>query len=195
MSYLQCIEKIKNRSRIPSSKGREATAVDLTALRLPRRKAESKNKLYDIEIVAENGPEVKVHYVGYASEYDEWKPRAEIVHTKPDFGSGCSELEYSPLTELACCINKRLLPSHNDDPDVRIQVSLDAGTFQVLKERGIPRAGRGRGGSDVYTITQYSDFNDILGDNWHFQVVNEAGDFSYAILESIAFHYCTAGHC
>lgn len=44
----------------------------------------------------------------------------------------------------------------------------------------------------MYTIAQYGDFNDILGDNWHFRVVNEAGDFSYAILESIAFHYCTS---
>ena len=52
----------------------EATAGDLTTLRLPRRKAESKNKLYNIEIVDEKG-EVKVHYVGYGSEYDEWKPR------------------------------------------------------------------------------------------------------------------------
>ena len=53
----------------------EATAGDLTTLRLPRRKAESKNKLYNIEIVDEKGGEVKVDYVGYGSEYDEWKPR------------------------------------------------------------------------------------------------------------------------
>ena len=85
-----------------------------------------------MEIVAENGTEVKVHYVGYGSEYDKWKPRTEIVNTKPDFGSGCSEREYSPLTELACCIKKRFLPTRSDDPDVRVQVSLDAGTFQVL---------------------------------------------------------------
>ena len=63
----------------------EATAGDLTTLRLPRRKAESKNKLYNIEIVDEKGGEVKVDYVGYGSEYDEWKPRTEIVLTKPDF--------------------------------------------------------------------------------------------------------------
>ena len=54
------------------------------------------------------------------------------------------------------------------------------------------RARNGHGSSDVYTIAQYSDLNDILGDNWHFQVVNEVGDFSYAILESIAFRYCTS---
>ena len=107
-------------------------------------------------------------------------------------GSGCSEREYSPLTELACGIKKRLLPSRSDDPYVRIQVSLDAATLQVLKDRGTPRAGRGRGSSEVYIIAQYRDLNEILGDNWHFRVVNEAGDFSYAILESIAFHYCTS---
>ena len=41
-------------------------------------------------------------------------------------------------------------------------------------------------------MREYSDLNDILGDDWHFRVVNEARDFSYAILESIAFHYCTS---
>ena len=121
MSSLQRIEKIRNRSRKPSV---EATAV--TTLRLPRRKAESKN--YSVEIVEEKGAEVKVHYVGCGSE---WKSWTEIVHTKPDFGSGCIEQEYSPLTELACCIKKRLQPSWSNDPDVRIQVSLDAATFQV----------------------------------------------------------------
>ena len=80
---------------------------------------------------------MKVHYVGYGSEY-EWKSRTEIVHTKPDFGSVCNEQEYSPLTELACCIKKRLQPSQTDDRDVRIQVSLDAATFQVLKDENSP---------------------------------------------------------
>lgn len=150
MSSLQCIEKIKNRSRKPLYKAMEATAVStLTTERLPRRKAESKNKLYSVEIVAEKGAEVKVHYVGYGSKYDEWKPRTEVVHTKPDFGSGCSEQYYSPLTELACCIKKRLQPSRNDEPDVRIQVSLDAATFQMLKERGISRARHGCGSSGM----------------------------------------------
>ena len=82
-----------------------------------------------MDIAEEKGAEVKVHYVGYRSKYDEWKSWTEIVHTKPDFGSGCNEQEYSTLTELACCIKKRLQPSQGNDPDVHIQVSLNPTTF------------------------------------------------------------------
>lgn len=72
MSDLQCIEGVKNRVRAPSTKAIEAS---LSNVRLPRpKKTETKNKLYDIQVVAENGTQEKVHYIGYDSKYDEWKP-------------------------------------------------------------------------------------------------------------------------
>ena len=129
-----------------------------------------------MEIVEEKGAEVKVHYVGYGSEYDEWKPRTEIVHTKPDFGSDCNERKYSTLTELACCIKKTLQPSQGDDPDA---VSRCPSMLQLSRcsKTGIPWARHECDSSDVYTVAQYSDLNDILGDNWHFLIVKR---FSYA---------------
>ena len=135
MSDLQCIERVKNRTRAPSTESIEAS---LSNIQLPRpKKTESKNRLYDIQVVAESGAQVKVHYIGYDSKYDEWKPRLEVVHTKPDFGT--QEVAYSPLTEIACCIKRRLLPSHSDDPDIRIQVPLGMAEFNELQDKGIPR--------------------------------------------------------
>lgn len=57
---------------------------DLADLKLPRArklKSESVDRLYAVEVVEkdEEGGKVKVHYVGYGPEYDEWKDDEEIV--------------------------------------------------------------------------------------------------------------------
>lgn len=76
MAHLQCISAVKNRFRMPTAKSLSAIAnQDFAA----PKKQKKDNKLYDIEIVDEDGPNVKVHYVGYDEKYDEWKPRSQVV--------------------------------------------------------------------------------------------------------------------
>ena len=82
---LQCIDAVKNRSRAASTRSAEAAASTISPSHFRPQKRVSKNKLYDIEVVAENGSQVKVHYCGYGSEFDEWKPRSEVMYTKPAF--------------------------------------------------------------------------------------------------------------
>ena len=66
----------------------------------------------DIEIVAEDEQEqVKVHYIGYHSRYDEWKPSSEVVIRPP---STTTQTDYSPFDVLACMIKKQLVPSKTD---------------------------------------------------------------------------------
>ena len=101
-SGLQCIQSVKNRTRTSSTKGLEATAVSHCDLSPPRRKKNSsKNQLYDIEIINQDGSRVKVHYIGYSSEYDEWKPKTEVKYVPPTFES-MADKPFSPLKELAC---------------------------------------------------------------------------------------------
>ena len=69
---------------------------------------DKQNKLYDIEVMEEAEAQVKIHYIG-CGMYDEWQPKSEIVLNKPAFSSKEKE-PYSPLTELACFINKSLKP-------------------------------------------------------------------------------------
>ena len=100
-SSLQCIDAIKTRSRNPSSRSVEATASSPVLEKVKeRREKVSKNKLYDIEIVKEEGAYVKVHYCGYDSKYDEWKMKEEVVLVKPQFPLE-SGVKWSPITELA----------------------------------------------------------------------------------------------
>lgn len=99
MAHLQCISAIKNCSRMPTAKSLSAIAnQDFAA---PKKQKD--NKLYNIEIVDEDGPNVKVHYVGYDEKYDEWKPRSQVVMKKP-VGD---RTDYSPFVELVSCIKKK----------------------------------------------------------------------------------------
>ena len=57
---------------------------DLGDLKLPRArkfKSELADRLYAVEVVEKDkeGGKVKVHYLGYGPEYDEWKDEEEIV--------------------------------------------------------------------------------------------------------------------
>ena len=166
-----------------STRSVEAAAV--ADFGLPRRKrAKPQDKLYDIEVVEEAGARVSIHCTGYGSEYDEWRPRSEVILNKPGFLPSSEEESYSPLTKLACSIKKSLKPSRSEEPEVRIQVPCDLGTFRLLQHKGI-LAGRRRGGStddtlskEQYTITRYSDLDELLGEKWHFRVTNPIGDFS-----------------
>ena len=77
MAYLQCIEAVMNLTRAPSQSFIEA--ADQGEVTLPRKKRQRKDKLYEIGIVAEDGPRVKIHYTGYDPKYDEWKLKDEVV--------------------------------------------------------------------------------------------------------------------
>lgn len=39
-----------------------------------------------------------------------------------------------------------------------------------------------------YTIQQYSDLNDLLGDRWHVRGLNGAGDYCYVIKDTVEFY-------
>ena len=124
MAVLSCMDAVKNRQRST------VTTVDVSPPCLPRRRATSSLKnLYDIEIVDEDeeNDKVRIHYVGYSSEYDEWRNRSEIVVRPPQttmtrVSSRVDSVNFS-FSNLLCAIKKRLTPSR-EDPAIRIQLPL-----------------------------------------------------------------------
>ena len=194
MSTLQCLDAVKNRrTRVPSTANLRLQGEVLSPVRLPRKQATNAKKLYEVEVVEEKGALVKVHYTGYSSHFDEWKPKEEVVLNKPNFQKS-TEQEWSAVTELACSIKKRLLPSRSEDPEVRIQIPCDGATFRLLQSKGVAVGAEARVGSsqEKYTISSYSDYDELLGQRWHIRVVNPVGDFSYVILKTVCF-YLTKG--
>lgn len=107
----------------------------------------------------EAGGRVKIHYVGYGKEFDEWRPKSEVVLSKPVFLPSSEPASYSPITELACSIKKRLWPSRSEDPEVRIQLPIDLPTFELMRQKGTLAQHKRGGSTDVeawqecYTIT------------------------------------------
>ena len=84
MAMLQCIQSVKNRTRAPSKSSLEAAQSKGVLPRKTRSEKQADN-LYEIEVVAEDGPRIKVHYVGYGAVYDEWKHKNDIILNKPTF--------------------------------------------------------------------------------------------------------------
>ena len=134
---------------------------------------------------------VKVHYDGYGSEDDEWRPAAEIVEVR---GTVPVPVNPEPLLiptfslhqELAIKIKSSLISTRKGSPEVKIEMCFDKLLFdQGLKTRGtLKRMFRGIA---YYTISSYSDLNDLLGDKWFIRGLNAAGDFCYVSLASVSF--------
>lgn len=73
MGELSCYDAIKTRPRTRSKRFQDADDSCSTTASRPKRAVSkcARNHLYDIEIVEEEQYRVKVHYVGYSSNYDE----------------------------------------------------------------------------------------------------------------------------
>lgn len=91
---LSSFSSVKTRTRASSRRLREST-ISESLYRETRSAAghhggrrgtsNSRNRhncLYDIEVLEEEEYRIKIHYVGYSSQYDEWIRRSEL-HYKP----------------------------------------------------------------------------------------------------------------
>lgn len=77
---------------------------------------------------------VKVHYIGYGCQYDEWREPEGLVH----LDSPCVVSEkYDFHQELALQIKSALIASHKSNPSVKIVMPFDKASF--LWRISIPR--------------------------------------------------------
>jgi hypothetical protein len=119
---------------------------ELSDIKLPREKKSKvakeadRDKLYPVEIVEQddgNG-RFKVHYVGYSSQYDEWRDNSEVIsldceHTIQDSKSATvSEanvsLVFAPCSlynELSIKVKCALSSRRKKNPSTRIDMPFD----------------------------------------------------------------------
>lgn len=107
-----------------------------------------KVKLYPIEVVEREGEQVKIHYIGYGDDEDEWREASELVQLskKPQ-----PYISFELHRELTYQIQAALDSKYRKDPDVRIEVPFD----KLLYDEGLKQHGhmlRTFHGHDVYTI-------------------------------------------
>ena len=103
---------------------------ELDDMKLPRAKRTTKQKLTDqlcaIEVLEEKDDQVKIHYTGYSSNYDEWRSADDIVQPKvPE--------RYRPFDhhqQLAYAIKSSLYSGRDRDPSIRLEIPFDKLMFQ-----------------------------------------------------------------
>ena len=151
----------------------------------------SEDKLFRLNVLEEDHAtgRVKVSYVGYGSECDEWKGRDEVVEIEPESENKCensSDFEVvisqpQPLNlfqVLATNIKSSLVSTRKGNPCCRINMHFDSIYFEGLKQRGILQLSRQKNcRKDIYTVAKLSKLNDIVGHRWYIRGLNKHGDF------------------
>ena len=143
--------------------------------------------LYPVEIISTDTDRpgyVRVHYVGYSSKFDEWKPCDDVVTTEL---SAFVDEKYDFNRELAFKLKSSLVSQRRSNPLVKIEMSFDKRAFdEGLKILGqLKHYNRG---IDHYTICSYSDLDSLFGKNWHYRGLNKQGDFCYVICKTVDFY-------
>ena len=200
---------VAGRSRL-----RSLSRVDYSIIadvKVPRRARVSKkvkqsskqaSKLYRLKILEEdrvNGL-VKVGYVGYGSEYDEWRPQSDIVFLSgegdddPDPGSGDESAAqpslkpFSLYDELAYRIKSLLVSHRKGDPLCCISMTFDTIFFDGLILRGTAVGAPRKVKIKKYTLSSLTKLEDILGHRWYIRGLNVAGDFCYVKPGTVSYY-------
>ena len=114
------------------------------------------------------GEQVKIHYIGYGDNEDEWREVSELVQLskKPQ-----PYILLQLHRELTYQIQAALDSKYRKDPDVKIEVPFDKLLFDGdLKQHG--HMLHTFHGHDIYTIHRYSDLEPLLGEGWLCPVPN-----------------------
>ncbi|SMN01620.1 hypothetical protein SPONL_2199 [uncultured Candidatus Thioglobus sp.] len=168
---------------------REVNYRAAESLKLPRASSSLvKDKLYPVTVLEQDSDRVKVHYVGYSSEHDEWKYGGELEDLEPEEGPAtCSVYQpYSLYSNLRIKVKQALTCGRKSSPLVKIVMAFDLVQFSGgLQTVGVPS--KKVQGVQHYQIKNYKDLNPWLGSYWHFRGLNANGDYGFVELETIDF--------
>jgi hypothetical protein len=145
------------------------------------------DKLYPVTILEQNAEStmMKIHYVGYSSEYDEWKDLYEVETLESEEVDSAYQ-PYSLYTNLRIKIKQALTCGRKSSPIVNVVMGFDLLQFNGgLKTVGIPF--KKVQGVQHYKIKHYRDMNPFLGSSWHFRGLNANGDYGYIEMETVDF--------
>ena len=161
--------------------------------------SEPPNQLYRLNILEEDpsGEMVKVRYVGYGSEFDEWRPMGDIVDLteENDTDDQTEDLfdvrgvlglparkKFCLYEELAYRIKSLLVSNRKGDPVCCVTMNFDSVYFDCLVSRcTLIKSSKQK----CYTLAALSNLTDLLGPRWYIRGINEAGDFCYVQPETV----------
>jgi len=190
--------KVPKRSRVGNKGVNTVREVDDTS-----------RPLYRLEIIeedTESSDRVKIRYIGYGSQFDEWRQRSEIVelsendtddgNEQPSMAASSTTksntpprlMPYSLVVVVAHRIKDLLISSRRGSPVCTFIMPFDKVVFDSLAIRGVvERCEVHRPTRKTYTIPHLNSFDDLFGERWYIRGLNLAGDFCYVTPGSVEF--------
>lgn len=139
----------------------------------------SASTFFPINIVDEaivNGvPQVLVHYIDWDKKYNEWQPLGDVLTITDQYIFTNPEGTSLFYLQLATAVKENLHIQRKTDSLVEIRLPMQKESFDLIK-----RCGRSKS-QGWYFISKLSDLNELLGNNWHFRVVNKNKDFAFIV--------------
>jgi len=154
--------------------------------------------LYHLSIVQRKPEEglVKVRYVGYGREFDEWRVEGEVINLSEEesdsdeggyAGFRCPiSCQMTVFNDLVYRVKSLLTSNRKGDPTCRIVMPFDQVSFDALSLccTLVNRAAK----LPVYRVPDMLKLNDLLGDRWYIRGLNPAGDFCYIVHDTIKLY-------
>ena len=139
---------------------------------------------------------MKIHYVGYGSLFDEWRPLGDnegseyfpFVCKEKLFITSENSLVDRTQTfhgQLFREIKKKLWSGRREDPEISIDLNVDQDVF--MEGLGSVFPGIIQRGKMVYQVKSNRMFDPFLGMKWDERRLNPAGDFAYVISGTIKY--------
>lgn len=147
----------------------------------------STSKLYLLEVLDALEDEqgivtVLVHYTGWSSKYDEWRPASDIIDIPPEFIFTTEEATNFFYSQLKVLIKETLHIQRKTDSSVVIRMPIQKDSFNKLQSFG----SRSSTKTQQYSA-KCQDLDVLFGKGWHYRIVNANRDFAYVIDGTITF--------
>ena len=139
---------------------------------------------------------VKIHFIGYSSDFDEWRGGDDLVdRDKSSLGrlvprfipseDSLSDRASALFNRLGREIKFSLFSTKRESPEVRIEMQIDMDIYKThLQNIGFVKKSRGR---EVHCVDDNSHLCDLLGSKWFERIQNVNGDFCYVIPVTVRF--------
>ena len=181
------------RSPKPRRCKRPVCYKELSETSVPLKKVQtekwSTRKLYELEIL-ETKEEIgkvyaKVHYLGWPSNYDEFRPINDIIPISDVHVKTSKDILNFFFEHLRISVQESLHVQRLADSIVELKIPVSRGTFEEFASLGKPQFFKNR---KCYMISSHKDLEGVLGQGWNYRVANPAQDFAFVEISSLRFY-------
>ena len=141
----------------------------------------STSELFRLEVVDTRinllgSEEVKVHYIGWDDQYDEWRPKSDVVDT-PSESEQTNAFDLLKI-DLKVKVKENLHLSRVRDSEITLHFPIQRETFETFIHAIGAIEDNSKAGRVLFRAT-HASVAELLGPDWWYRLVNAAGDFAY----------------